>query len=109
MRKISVAFLDVINSSDLNLIQNYGAMGIVSPEVDNDVNGTTWGKSDVKEMQDEYRDSYGITLGKWSLMFVPRPVKYSKIDLPIAALQLEVKRNYALKAIYAIFGIPQRN
>ena len=45
----------------------------------------------------EYRDSYGITLGKWSLMFVPRPVKYSKIDLPIAALQLEVKRKLRIK------------
>lgn len=102
-----VRFLNVVNSSDMNLIENYGAMGIVSPESDNSVAGAEFSTDDIKELQDRYSKSYGITLGKWSLMFVPRPARYSKIDLPIAQLQLSDKRLYLLKAICAAFGIPK--
>lgn len=100
-------FLNVVNSSDRNLIENYGAMGIVSPESDNSIAGAEFSENDIRELQERYSRSYGIILGKWSLMFVPKPTKYSKIDLPISQLQLSDKRLYLLKAIYAAFGIPK--
>ncbi len=100
-------FLNTINSSDQNLIENYGAMGIVSPETDSSLNGASFSDDEIEDMQENYRKHYGITFGKWSLMFVPRPTRYSKIDLPISQLQLDVKRQYVLKSIYAAFGIPK--
>lgn len=105
--KDKIRFLNIVNSSDMNLIENYGAMGIVSPESDNSVAGAEFSESDIKDLQERYAKHYGITLGKWSLMFVPRPTKYSPIALPIAQLKLEEKRLYLLKAIYAAFGIPK--
>lgn len=105
--KDKLRFLDSINSSDFNLIENYGAMGIVSPESDNSVAGAEFTEEDIKDLQGRYKEHYGITVGKWSLMFVPRPSKYSKIDLPIAQLQLSEKRLYCLKAIFSAFGIPK--
>lgn len=105
--KDKIRFLNIVNSSDMNLIENYGAMGIVSPESDNSVAGAEFSESDIKDLQERYAKHYGITLGKWSLMFVPRPTKYSPISLPIAQLKLEEKRLYLLKAIYAAFGIPK--
>lgn len=100
-------YLNVVNSSDLNLIENYGAMGIVSPEVDGSLGGNELTPDNIEELQDRYRKSYGITLGKWSLMFVPKPTKYTPINLPISQLDLTNKRLYALKSLYAAFGIPK--
>lgn len=102
-----IRFLNTVNSSDMNLIENYGAMGIVSPESDNNVAGAEFEEHDIEQLQERYRKSYGLRLGKWSLMFVPRPTKYSPITLPIAQLKLEDKRQYLLKAIYSAFGIPK--
>lgn len=105
--KQKCAFLNIVNSADRNLIENYGAMGVISPETDSSVNGAMLSDEEIDDMQESYRKSYGVTLGKWTLMFTPRPVKYSKIDLPISQLQLDIKRQYVLKAIYASFAIPK--
>lgn len=40
-------------------------------------------------------------------MFVPKSLKYSKIDLPISQLQLSDKRLFVLQALYSYFGIPK--
>lgn len=102
-----IRFLDAVNSSDFNLIENYGAMGIVSPETDSSYTGAEFTAKDIEEMQANYSKHYGIKFGKWSLMFVPHPTKYNKIDLPIAQLQLSEKRLYAIKSIYSALGIPK--
>ena len=100
-------FLNIINSADLSLIENYGAMGIISPETDNSVAGGFLSESEIKTLQDRYTSLYGVTAGKWSMLFAPKPLKYSQISLPIEALQLSDKRLYVLKSIYAAFGIPK--
>ena len=105
--KDKLLFLDTVNSSDFNLIDNYGAMGIISPETDNTGLGATFDEKEIEAMQERYRDAYGVKFGKWHLWFVPKPTKYSKIDLPIAQLQLSEKRLYCLRAIYSAFGIPK--
>ena len=105
--KDKIRFLDAVNSSDFNLIENYGAMGIVSPETDGSMAGAEFTEDDVKDLQERYQKHYGISVGKWSLMFVPRPTKYSPIQLPIAALQLSEKRKYAIQCIYSALGIPK--
>lgn len=105
--KDKLRFLDSINSSDFNLIENYGAMGIVSPESDNSVAGAEFTNDDIEDLQARYKKHYGITVGKWSLMFVPKPTKYSPITLPISQLQLSEKRLYCIKALYEALGIPK--
>lgn len=105
--KDKLRFLDSVNSSDFNLIENYGAMGIVSPESDNSVAGAEFTEDDIKDLQDRYQKHYGIQVGKWSLMFVPKPTKYSPISLPIAQLQLSEKRLYCIRAMYEALGVPK--
>ena len=104
--KDKLTFLNSLNSSDFNLIENYGAMGIVSPE-QGDIQGQELDDEAIADLQTRYQKSYGISVGKWSLMFVPRPTKYTKIDLPIAQLQLSEKRLYVLKSLYSFFDIPK--
>jgi len=100
-------FLNTINNSDLNLIENYGAMGILSPETDSSVAGAFFDEKEVEEMHERYRRTYGIRLGRWQVMITPRPTRWNAIELPIAALQLPQKRLYTLQAIYAALGIPK--
>jgi len=100
-------FLNTINNSDLNLIENYGAMGMLSPEVDNSVAGAFFSEDDIKEMHERYRETYGVKLGRWQVMITPRPTRWNAIELPIAALQLSEKRLYTLQAIYTALGIPK--
>ena len=104
--KDKIKYLNTVNSSDYNLIENYGAMGMVTPESDG-VIGQELDDEAIEVLQEKYRKSYGVSVGKWSLMFMPRPTKYQKIDLPISQLQLSEKRLYLLKAIYSYFGIPK--
>lgn len=105
--KDKLLFLDTVNSSDFNLIENYGAMGIISPETDNSGMAATFDDPEIEAMQKKYQESYGVKFGKWHLWFVPKPTRYSKIDLPIAQLQLSDKRLYCLRALYSAFGIPK--
>lgn len=100
-------FLNTINNSDLNLIENYGAMGILSPEMDSSVAGAFFDEKEVEELHDHYRKTYGLKLGRWQVMITPRPVRWNAIELPIAALQLNQKRLYTLQAIYSALGIPK--
>lgn len=103
--KDKLEFLDTINASDLNLIKNYGALGIISPEADNSVAGNFFDEEDIKTMQENYRRMYAPS--RWSMFFAPRPTRFSAIALPIDALKLSEKRLYCLQAIYAALGIPK--
>lgn len=98
-------FLDTINASDLNLIKNYGALGIISPEADSSVAGNFFDDEDIKTMQENYRRMYAPS--RWSMFFAPRPTRFSAITLPIDALKLSEKRLYCLQAIYTALGIPK--
>lgn len=98
-------FLDTINASDLNLIKNYGALGIISPEADSSVAGNFFDDEDIKTMQENYRRMYSPS--RWSMFFAPRPTRFSAITLPIDALKLSEKRLYCLQAIYTALGIPK--
>lgn len=102
-----IKYLDTINSSDFNLIENYGAMGIVSPESDSSIAGAEFTDEDIENLQESYAKHYGVKFGKWSLMFVPRPTKFNPINLPISSLQLSEKRIYILRSIFETFGIPK--
>lgn len=101
-----IEFIDVINDSDLNLIKNYGAMGVLSPESSTHADGFIDDK-DRKEMQEEYRKSYGVTFGKWAIFISRQPVKYQPIDLPIKQLELNEKRKVAIAEILQYMNIPK--
>ena len=98
--------LDAVNDSDLNLIKNYGAMGVISPENSSMSDGYL-DEEGKKEIQEEYRKRFGLTFGKWAVMITRRPVKYQKIDLPIAQLQLNEKRKVALATILQLLNVPK--
>lgn len=98
--------LDAVNDSDLNLIINYGAMGVLSPENSARVDGYL-DDEQRKEMQNEYRKRFGLRFGKWALMITRTPVKFQPIELPIAALQLEEKRKSAIAEILQYLNVPK--
>lgn len=101
-----IELLNVTNDSDLNLIMNYGAMGILSPENSSRTDGYL-DEQQVTEIQDDYRTKYGVRFGKWALLITRTPVKFQRIDLPIAELELSAKRKDAIACILQYLNIPK--
>lgn len=102
----SLSMLDTVNNADLNLIDNYGAMGILSPENSQHSDGYV-DDEEYEKMQQEYHKVHGIKFGKWALMITRRSVKYQPIQLPIAALQLSEKRKNAIGSLLQALDIPK--
>lgn len=98
--------LDVVNNADLNLLKNYGALGVLSPESSQFQDGVFDDKAR-EEMQNEYNKSHGITFGKWALLITKKPVKFSPITLPIKELEIPDKRKAAIAEILQFENIPK--
>lgn len=98
--------LNVVNDSDLNLIMNYGAMGILSPENSARTDGY-FDDEQVEEIQKDYREKYGVRFGRWALLITRRPVKFQRIDLPIKELELNEKRKSAMASVLQFLNIPK--
>lgn len=98
--------LNAVNDSDLNLIINYGAMGVLSPENSARVDGYLDDRQR-KELQDEYRKKFGLRFGKWALMISKMPLRFQEIRLPIAELNLEEKRKSAIAEILQYLNVPK--
>ena len=101
-----IAMLDTVNNADLNLLKNYGAMGLLSPENSAHADGYLDDEEKAK-IQEEYRRQYGITFGRWGILITRNPVKFQKIDLPIKELELVEKRKVALASILQFMNIPK--
>lgn len=101
-----IDMLNTINDSDLNLIMNYGAMGILSPENSPRTDGYL-DDEQIKEIQADYRKKYGIRFGKWALLITRTPVKFQKIDLPIKELELNEKRKNSIAELLQYMNIPK--
>ena len=98
--------LNAVNDSDLNLIVNYGAMGVLSPENSARVDGYL-DDEQREEIQNEYRKRFGVRFGKWALMISRMPLKFQPIQLPIAELQLAEKRKSAIAEILQYLNVPK--
>lgn len=101
-----IDMLNTVNDSDLNLIMNYGAMGIVSPENSTRTDGYL-DDDQMKEIQDDYRKKYGVRFGKWALLITRTPVKFQRINLPIKELELGEKRKTAVAEILQYMNVPK--
>ena len=97
--------LDAVNDSDLNLIMNYGAMGILSPENSSRSDGYL-DDTEIDKLHSEYQKKYGIRFGKWALMITRQPMKFQGINLPIGELELSAKRRDALASIMQALSVP---
>lgn len=98
--------LNTVNDSDLNLIMNYGAMGILSPENSANSDGVLSEKNK-EELQDEYQKRYGVRFGRWAVLITRQPVKFQRIDLPIKELELNDKRKAAMASVLQFLNIPK--
>lgn len=101
-----IEFLNAVNDSDLNLIMNYGAMGILSPENSALTDGYL-DEDQMKEIHEDYTKKYGVRLGRWALLITKMPVKFQRIDLPIKELELNEKRKAAIAEIMQYMNIPK--
>ena len=101
-----IDMLDTVNDSDLNLILNYGAMGILSPESSARTDGYL-DDEEMEKIQSDYRDKYGVRFGKWALLITRNPVKFQRIDLPIKDLELNEKRKSAIAEILQYMSVPK--
>lgn len=109
MRETLSPHLDMINTvndSDLNLILNYGAMGILSPENSANSDGVL-SEKEKKKLQDEYQQRYGMRFGRWAVMVTRQPVKFQRIELPIKELELNEKRKVAMASVLQYLNIPK--
>ena len=102
----ALSMLDTVNNADLNLIDNYGAMGVLSPEDSSHSDGVI-DEEEKKNIQDEYSRVHGVKFGKWAMMITRRAVKYQPIELPIKALELGDKRKAAVASILQALDIPK--
>lgn len=98
--------LNTVNDSDLNLIMNYGAMGILSPENSQHSDGVISEKGK-EELQDEYQRRYGVRFGRWAVLITRQPVKFQRIDLPIKELELNEKRKSEMASVLQFLNIPK--
>lgn len=98
--------LDVIMNATLNLTENYGALGILSP-TNSSLSDGFIDADTRKELQEEYNKAHGITLGKWNLLITKQDVKFQPINLPIEALKLSDRRKDALSSILQFLNIPK--
>lgn len=101
-----IDLINVVNDSDLNLLLNYGAMGIISPENSSSADGFLNDK-ERKELEDEYYRNYGIRFGRWSLLISRQPLKFIPITLPIAELQFVEKKKQAIASVLQFLNIPK--
>lgn len=101
-----IDMLNTVNDSDLNLIMNYGAMGIVTPENSARTDGYL-DDEQIEKIQDDYRKKYGIRFGRWALLITKKPVKFQPITLPIKELELNEKRKAALAEILQYMNVPK--
>ena len=98
--------LNTVNDSDLNLIMNYGAMGILSPENSANSDGVL-SEENKEKLQDEYQKRYGVRFGRWAVLITRQPVKFQRITLPIKELELNEKRKAAMASVLQFLNIPK--
>lgn len=102
----ALSMLDTVNNADLNLIDNYGAMGLLSPENSARTDGFI-DDEEYKKLQEDYHKVHGVKFGRWALMITKQAVKYQPIELPIKALELGAKRKAAVASILQALDIPK--
>lgn len=102
----ALSMLDTVNNADLNLIDNYGAMGLLSPENGVRTDGFI-DDEEYKKLQEDYHKVHGVKFGRWALMITKQAVKYQPIELPIKALELSAKRKAAVASILQALDIPK--
>ena len=101
-----IGLLDTVNNADLNLLKNYGAWGLLSPESSTHADGYL-DDDERKSIEDEYFKKYGVTFGRWGLLITRNPVKFQPVTLPVAALQLIEKRKIATSSILQFMNVPK--
>ncbi len=98
--------LDIVMNATLNLTENYGALGILSP-TNSSLSDGFIDEGTRKELLEEYNRVHGVTLGKWNLLVTKQDVKFQPINLPIEALNLSERRRDALSSILQFLNIPK--
>lgn len=98
--------LKIIADIKTELLGNYGAIGIISPEGNKDDAGTApLLPKDKKRLQKEYL-RYGITKGKRKLVISNKQIKFTAISLPIADLLLTEFEETASNVLAQSFSFP---
>ena len=93
--------IDTLENADSSLIENYGAMGIISPRSEK-IRDTTR-----EIIQRDYAENYGITFGKWKMIIADEPLDFTQVRLPIRDLQIREKSRDANLKLIAYFDIPK--
>jgi len=85
--------------------ENLGAMGILSPESTAGVM-TNFSSTEREKLQTEWREKYGLKVGKWSILMTQTPTKFQQINLPIKDLELTQKLENAVKILAGYHKVP---
>lgn len=93
--------LNAINATTENL----GAMGVLSPETTAGVMSKL-GDKEKEAIQKDWRENYGLKIGKWSIMISNTPTKFQQINLPIKDLELSAKLKDAIQILAGYLEVP---
>lgn len=85
--------------------ENLGAMGVLSPESTAGVMSKL-GDKEKEAIQKDWRENYGLKVGKWSIMISNTPTKFQQINLPIKDLELSEKLKNAIQILAGYLEVP---
>lgn len=102
----SIQTLQAIYDAKVVLYEKYGAVGILTNE-GKDISGLIPLKdTDIKSLQADYNDQYGLTRGKNQLLLTNMALKFTPISLPIKDLNLSQSALDDFRTTCRVYNIP---
>lgn len=96
----SLDAIDIYKNGDINLTQNFGALGILTGK------GLPTSPADKDEFSNELKQSYGIEKEKKQILLTTMPLDFKQFTLPVKQLELPEKVENELKWLCRYFGVP---
>lgn len=92
--------IDIYANGDLNLCQNFGALGILTGK------GLPTSPADKDAFQQELKHSYGIQREKKQILLTTMPLDFKQMTLPVKQLELMEKITEHMKLLCRYFCVP---
>lgn len=94
-----------ISEAEMVLVERQGALGILSKDA-NEVANTGVFEDERREIQNHYRDSYGMQMEKDQILITQTALKWQQIAMPTKDLMLVELDQEAQKKIAGVYNVP---
>ena len=98
--KESLEAIDTYKNGDINLTENFGALGILTGK------GLPTSPADKEDFQRQLKGRYGIQKEKNQLLLTTMPLDFKQFTLPVKQLELPEKIEDEVKTLCRYFNVP---